>query len=326
MNKRGFTLIELIATIVILALIFAIAVPSINNVVKTIRESQRRNMISNIEVAAAKYAFDTGETIIFANDLVEAGYLDSDEEDGTINDPVTNKRLNCYLIEMEKKGNYYEAKFIDGMDYDVNGTCDKNKLNQQTASINIDLIGAYAPSNADGWVRGSGISLNPSSNDVDINCENSNNKCIWTSSSGASIENKANIVLDNINGILTTKYTFQLTFYNSDNVKRYSASVDLKIDNENPVIYPNEFTIANRFINTPNKNVTIVASDGKGSGIATYYLGIKTTGQTCNNIPDASYKSNNVWTVNKNGTYLVCVKDKVGNIGSYDSLVINHIG
>ena len=54
MNK-GFTLLELLASIVILSTIILIAVPTINNVADTIKRNHYKNMVKNIEVAASKY-------------------------------------------------------------------------------------------------------------------------------------------------------------------------------------------------------------------------------------------------------------------------------
>jgi type IV pilus assembly protein PilA len=39
MNKRGFTLVELLAIIVILAIILAIAVPTISSIVQSVKKS-----------------------------------------------------------------------------------------------------------------------------------------------------------------------------------------------------------------------------------------------------------------------------------------------
>ena len=109
MNNKGFTLIELLLTIAILSLMLAIAIPSYTGISNAIRENQRESIIKKIEVAASRYAFDTGETIIFVDKLVTEGYYESDDEEGTIKDPVNNERMNCYIIEMEKESDYYRA-------------------------------------------------------------------------------------------------------------------------------------------------------------------------------------------------------------------------
>ena len=78
MNNRGFTLVELLATIFILAIITTIGITSYTRVSNAIKKEQRNNKIKRIEEAATKYAFDTGKTVVFVDTLVVNGYIDSD--------------------------------------------------------------------------------------------------------------------------------------------------------------------------------------------------------------------------------------------------------
>ena len=150
---------------------------------------------------------------------------------------------------------------------------------------------------------------------------------MWTSSSGAYYEDKTGDGINlNVKGLLETKYTFQYTVYdtNSEKVTRYTTSKNFKIDNESPSIYTNQITVTDRFTSTSSKKVKIVASDGKGSGIFGYFMKIS-DGTTCNSTSIASsYQTSNTFTVTQNGNYLICVKDKVGNV-STSSLSISNI-
>lgn len=326
MNSKGFTLIELLMSIVVLALILAIAIPSVNSISRSVRENQRNNLIKRIEIAAEKYAFDTGKTIIFVDELVTEGYIESDEEDGSIVDPVNNARMNCYIVEMNKNSEYYKAKFNDAKDYDNNGVCDLNKLQQDSTELQIVVSNSNGTINdTSSWIKSDAsnpITLKVLSDVIDIDCES--NKCVWTSSSGASKIGEDSITLNNISGILNTKYNFQITIYDEDteNIKRYTASIDLKVDNESPVIYDKEIVVTNKFVYTTTKDVQIVASDGKGSGILGYYLNIQNNG-SCNN-SSITYQKGNKFVINQNGTYLICVKDNSGNISS-NTLKISYI-
>lgn len=319
MNSKGFTLIELLLSIAILGLLGSVAIASYNGITKAIKSNQRENVIKKIEIAASKYAFDTGETIIFVDKLVTEGYIDSDEEDGTINDPVNNERMNCYIVEMEKVNDYYNAKFIDGKDYDENGVCDTSKLNEYSEDVSIFVNGNTYDNS---WLTGN-ITLTAHTGNTSLVIDCTNNRCVWTSSSGASQSGTPTLTLSNISNTLNTKYTFQYTVYdnNSSDVKRYTASVNLKIDNEAPVIYSDEIKVTNRFVYTNAKTITIVASDGKGSGIEGYYIGKDIS--TCNST-NITYQTSKYFTVSSNGTYTICVKDKVGNISS-SSVKINYI-
>ncbi len=321
MNSKGFTLLELIATVIILSLIMLIAVPSVTNFTEMINIRQRENDIENIEIAAAKYAYDTNKNLIFVDELVKEGYILGDE-DGNIVDKVNKGRLNCYVVEMEKTKDYYNAKFIDDKNYDNNGVCDENKLNEMNEEISIEVINnGEVKEYHNEWLNGS-VNLRVYSNTVNINCIT--NRCLWTSQSGVSKTGVSEIEVANINGLLETRYNFQMTEFTSDEaVKRYNSSINLKIDNESPVIYENEIKVSNRFVNSATKKVVIEASDGKGSGIMGYYLGL-IDGNTCQN-ENISYQESNTFTVSQNGTYLICVKDNAGNISSYNSLKISYI-
>lgn len=322
MNNKAFTLVELLLTIAILGLIVAIAVPSYNGISKSIRNSQRKNKIDMIEIAASKYAFDTGESIIFVDKLVTEGYIDSDDEEGNIDDPVNKERLNCYIVEMKKTGDYYKSNFKDGKNYDNNGVCDLSKLQEDSEGVNVQVLNNNIIVNdTSSWLKGE-ITLKAHSNTLAIDCNT--NKCEWNSSSGANkIGDEIN--LSNINGLLETKYTFQYTIYDdeSNNIKRFKKSIDLKIDNEAPTIYKDQITVSDRFINTVTKTIKIIASDGNGSGNLKYYLELD-TGQLCNSESiSGDYQNSNVFSKNKNGRYIVCVKDNVGNY-SKETLNINY--
>lgn len=322
MNNRGFTLIELLASIVILAIIMAIAVPGVNSISSAIRKNDRQNNIKNIEIAASKYAYDTGKTLVFVDELVKEGYLLSDDDSGNINDTYNNSRLNCYVVEMTKHGDYYDAKFLDDNNYEVDGVCDNNKLQELQEDIAIVvLVDGKEEDNLENWYRGL-VTLRAYSNSVIIDCVN--NRCTWQSSSGANKTGIDEVTLNNAIGSLKTTYTFSYTMLDKGNneLKRYQKSVNLKIDNEEPKIYENETKITNRYIYSDKKQVTIEASDGKGSGIAGYYLGLDS--ETLCLSDSLAYQESNVFTVNKSGSYTICVKDKVGNVSSYKNLQISY--
>lgn len=323
MNNKGFSLIELLLSIAVLAIIVLIAVPSINGISDLIKNNQRKNIIENIEIASAKYAFDTGKTLIFVDELVTSGYIGSDD-DGNVIDPVNSIRINCFVVEMEKVADYYNAVFVEDKNYDDNGICNLDKLQDENVLINVSVLNnGISVTDTNNWLKGT-VYLKASSNSIEIDCEK--NKCVWTSSSGKNITGSDEVKIENVNSLLETKYVFQMTVYDNESqqIKRYTSDyINLKIDNEEPTIYKNEIVVTDRFVYTESKNVTIEASDGNGSGIYGYYLGIKGN-KTCYN-EDLNYTSSKSFTINENGNYLICVKDNLGNISTYDGLNIKYI-
>jgi len=119
MKNKGFTIVELLAAIIILSIVILIAVSSISGVSKAIKTSQRNNIIKNIEVKAANYAFNvnlSNNSEICVNILVKCGYIEPDNEEDEIFDPLNDGILNNYKVRIKKNGNYYTAEFTNNED------------------------------------------------------------------------------------------------------------------------------------------------------------------------------------------------------------------
>ena len=91
MNNKGFTLVELLAVLVILSLLITVAVPSVNKIMLNINENMYCEKVTNIENAARLYAEDyymdqssidekVIEGSIPLSILIEKSYLSKDEE------------------------------------------------------------------------------------------------------------------------------------------------------------------------------------------------------------------------------------------------------
>ncbi|QWB99743.1 type II secretion system GspH family protein [Mycoplasmatota bacterium] len=62
-NRKGVTLVEVLAVIVILGIIAAIAVPTIGNLIENQRENAAESQWANIEDAARLYAIENSGTL-----------------------------------------------------------------------------------------------------------------------------------------------------------------------------------------------------------------------------------------------------------------------
>lgn len=83
MNKKGFTLVELLAVIVILAVILTIAVPNMFKIINKSKEDTYNNQVTMIIDAAKKYVVTEEVTVavspgtcINLSAIVTAGYLE----------------------------------------------------------------------------------------------------------------------------------------------------------------------------------------------------------------------------------------------------------
>lgn len=122
MNKRGFTLVELLATIVLLSIISVISYVSISSVIKKNKVNNCRNLIKSIEGASKEYVSDNrynftnrDDKVITAEDLFRGNYLKNE-----IMDPFTNEKVNSENVKIiiSLKSDYTMEKIqIKGYDF-----------------------------------------------------------------------------------------------------------------------------------------------------------------------------------------------------------------
>ena len=118
MNKKGFTLVELLAVIVILAALVIIAVPAISNVLKGGREQAKDINYDTVLNAAYDYMLsenitvDSEEKIAVCN-LIKRGYLKQDTKDGMGN-----------ALNDEDYVSITKITYVSGTEY-KNGSTDK---------------------------------------------------------------------------------------------------------------------------------------------------------------------------------------------------------
>lgn len=116
MKNKGFTIVELLATIVLIGIISLVALGSYSGIKKTIMNAQTNNVVSNIESTAIIYSTSRDKTgWIPLSELVENDFIDKTDL-LRIDAFKDEKNDECYLLLPDETINPAVGIFI-GMKY-----------------------------------------------------------------------------------------------------------------------------------------------------------------------------------------------------------------
>ena len=111
--KKGFTLVELMAALVIISILLLIAVPVYNGVRTNVNKSIYESKIAEIKSKAIGYASETNRTVMDVKTLISEGLITADNEAGEYNDPRDGRSMLCDIINVIYKNNQYEANITE---------------------------------------------------------------------------------------------------------------------------------------------------------------------------------------------------------------------
>ena len=144
MNKKGFTLVEVLAVVVILSIILSMATFGVMNIRRNSLQKLVDTKISNLESSAIIYGQENQNELIETCNVDEVNYdfcklvnvkylieneyyttneVNSENKKDLINN-VTNKSMLCDEIQIYKKNNRVYAKAINIKSNNVNYKCD----------------------------------------------------------------------------------------------------------------------------------------------------------------------------------------------------------
>lgn len=125
MNNKGFTLVELLGVIVLLALIALITIPNISSAIKKGREDADNQTKENIVLAAKNWALDNKSSLpttsnqthkVTINNLQSGGYIDKN-----LKLPSTGNNLESTCVIITNTGK--TTKGINKYKYEYSENC-----------------------------------------------------------------------------------------------------------------------------------------------------------------------------------------------------------
>lgn len=342
-NKSGFTLIEILAVIAVLAIIFAIAQPTYYMISTRVKQSSYENKVSYIETAASRYGADTSNTMVFVDTLIREGYLEADDENGNLFDPRDNSLLNCFLVSIYYDTDQtYSSLSTEKAFLETENVCDFDRITVESGIIKLT---AHEVTNETGttwkneaievgkWTRSDVILIL----DIDPEIKNQVTKITFAGggvkderivSKDFDSKNKyfiqaSQLVNTTFNAIVEVK---QVAESGEEQVNVYTAATKVMIDKQSPIIYQDEIKVErdDEWTNYA-KDVEVVSSDQSGSGIYGYYF--TTESGTCStDLTDYTPVENNngiFHTRRLKGVYHICVADQVGNISNKATFTVH---
>lgn len=134
MNKKGFTLVELLAVLVLISLLMGLAIPGINRISNNMKKKSYNQKIKLVESAAELWGQDNKTRLqtdtdcsseiskckkITIADLIKDNYLDSDNNSGNYINPKNDKDMkNCEVFVYKQNKRVY-AKYDNSDSVDV---------------------------------------------------------------------------------------------------------------------------------------------------------------------------------------------------------------
>lgn len=146
MNKKGFTLTELLVVIALIAIIVVIAIPSIISINKKINQRVYKTKVEQIIGAAELYGTNNpdifngrSEVKVYVYELINAGFMSTDKDandsicqdvtseeyksdKGCVVDPVNKKSMNDNYVIIKKEAAGVSATFEGQTTTITNGT------------------------------------------------------------------------------------------------------------------------------------------------------------------------------------------------------------
>lgn len=232
-KNKGFTLIELIGVIVIIALLALLITPIVSTIIKKSKTEVYEKTLKNIELAAKNWASDEDNALNLPNtnnncyvvtlgELKQSGYIDLDVKDARNGKKLDNNKTLVLITKMAN-GNGYDYEVIE--DGNVGRTCTTEKVDPKAPVISATT--------SDNFLKSFNLEISYIS---DFGLASNNSYQYYLSSSatklvGGSWINYTNGVSQNIgSGLNGSYYVFVKRIKNTDNIQSTLGGVIVNTD------------------------------------------------------------------------------------------------
>ena len=318
MKKKGFTLTEMIAAIVILALIIGLAVAAYRGIKIGLLNKDYENLVSYLETKAANYSENTGELNVTVERLIEAGYVEADEANKLLS-PVDKSSMNCYIFDSVYTNGNYQAKMKDNIGEDTNGKCNTYHINKEI-QICVQINSNDCSTELKDWYNENvvlGVKIGGNTEYA------SKANIVWKVNGVSLTQDTYETNISTINkGLYTVDVKYDVEEPGNNGVKKHfegSDTVAINIDREKPAVINAIVENDDAWVNT-DREITVSYTDYSGSGVNKLIIyEVTSDNQPCPDLTNEGWVnvSSNVYQVTKKaGQYRVCVMDNANNMSN----------
>ena len=318
MKKKGFTLTEMVAAIVILALIIALAVTAYRGIKVGLLRKDYENLVSYLETKAANYSEDTGELNVTVERLIETGYIEPDEANKLLS-PVDKSSMNCYMFDSVYTNGNYQAKMADNIGEDTNGKCNTYHVNKEI-QICVQINSNECITEFKDWYKDNvilGVKIGGNTEYA------SKASIVWKVNGVSFVQDTYETNISTINkGLYTVDVKYDIEDPESEGVKKHfegSDTVAINIDREKPAVTKAVVENDDAWVNT-DREIDVSFTDYSGSGVNKLIVyEVTSNDQPCPDLTNEGWinVSSTTYSVTKKaGQYRVCVIDNANNISN----------
>ncbi len=324
-GKKGFTLIEIMATIAILAIILIIAVPIYNGVSKNINANIYESKMKEVLAKAESYAIENHAFVFDVKSLIESGVISADNETGIFVDPRTKRDMRCDVINAVYKDNHYEVSITES------DTCyNEEELENLYGLVTLKLYNEndeeVKPIEGTDWLREKIVKVRYEFKENYKEYEANVSNVSWIGECEASLSNESTCVIET-SEIKNVAINLEITINIGGTEIKSQVEKHVLVDLQNPNVIDGSLVVNNAISTNALRRIEFELSDGNGSGVE-YYSIVKA--RSCDT---SEYETNKKTVENRiqsenldNGTYYICVEDKVGNKALTDyEIKINNV-